>query len=57
MKPSELTKREYFAAMALQGVLANCYLESTNGFSSCAIDAVRLADALITQLNKIKVGQ
>ena len=44
-----LTKREYFAAMALQGLLAQpSYLD----FHLKAEKAVRLADALIEELNK-----
>ena len=45
-----LTKREYFAAMAMQGVLANSSLNT-----SLADDgkiAVAAADALIAELNK-----
>jgi hypothetical protein len=44
-----LTKREYFAAMALQGLLAT---NSTTSTEYYAIDAVRVADALINELNK-----
>jgi hypothetical protein len=44
-----LTKREYFAAMALQGLLAT---NSTTTIEYYAIDAVRIADALIDELNK-----
>lgn len=45
-----LTKREYFAAMALQGLLAN-----DSGFiTSKARYAVKAADALIEELNKTK---
>jgi hypothetical protein len=39
-----LTKREYFAAMAMQGFLAHGY--------GCSINAVLAADALIKELNK-----
>ena len=46
-----LTKREYFAAMALQGLLAT---NSTTTTEYYAIDAVRVADALIEELNKTK---
>ena len=45
-----LTKREYFAAMALQGLLAN----DSGLITSKAIDAVKAADALIEELNKTK---
>lgn len=52
-----LTKREFFAAMALQGLLANASitsLEYSNNYSSHSVDAVIHADALIEALNKIK---
>ena len=45
-----LTKREYFAAMALQGLLAN----DSALITSKARDAVKAADALIEELNKTK---
>ncbi len=45
-----LTKREYFAAMAMQGLLANDSALITNK----ARDAVQAADALIEILNKAK---
>ena len=44
---NRLTKREYFAAMALQGLLVN-----ENGLGYAVVDAVRAADLLIAQLNK-----
>lgn len=44
-----LTKRELFAAMALQGILSNSRIEVTKETSKLA---VVLADALITELNK-----
>jgi hypothetical protein len=53
-----LTKREYFAAMAMQGLLANSY---SNGYSQpyseashsqLAELAVGQAEALINELNK-----
>ena len=44
------TKREYFAAMALQGLLAN----DSGLITSKARDAVKAADALIEELNKTK---
>lgn len=56
-----LTKREYFAAMAMQGLLANSELLAVGStgmtsdkavISSYAEDAVKAADALITALNK-----
>ncbi len=51
--PSEwfgLTKREYFAAMAMQGHFSNGNLD-TNA-KDVAIWAVEAADALINELNK-----
>lgn len=45
-----LTKREYFAAMALQGLLAN----DSALITSKARDVVQAADALIEILNKAK---
>ena len=45
-----LTKREYFAAMALQGLLAN----DSGLITSKARDAVQAADLLIEELNKNK---
>lgn len=44
-----LTKREYFAAMAMQGLLAQ---NGYNRFDLLAIDAVRQADALLEELEK-----
>jgi len=43
-----LIKREYFAAMAMQGLLANQILKETK----IAEAAVLYADALISELNK-----
>ena len=45
-----LTKREYFAAMAMQGLISNSL--SGRGPNGCAQDSVRFADALIEELNK-----
>lgn len=46
-----LTKREYFAAMAMQGLLA-----SGNKFTraTIAVDSVQMADALIAMLYQPK---
>jgi len=46
-----LTKREYLAAMAMQGISANASLTSTS-FEKIAEWSVKQADALITELNK-----
>ena len=49
-----LTKREYLAAMAMQGIMANSeYIPTVDAhFQNIAQDAVRAADALIKELNK-----
>lgn len=47
--PVTLTERGYFAAMALQGLLAS---NNRSFLTDNAIDAVKLADALIQQLKK-----
>lgn len=44
-----LTKREYFAAMAMQGLLRDHY---TCFPESCATEAVKYADALLAELEK-----
>jgi hypothetical protein len=46
-----LTKREYFAAMAMQGLLANVD-DGQMAFGSVALEAISYADALIIQLNR-----
>jgi hypothetical protein len=52
---SGLTKREYFAAMAMQGILAKCYTEG--GFIKSEIedivhDSCAFADLLLAELEK-----
>jgi hypothetical protein len=49
-----LTKREYFAAMALQGLLSDYESESIEDYSKYA---VQLADALIEELSKTKTNE
>ena len=44
-----LTKREYFAAMALQGLLSNPSECPLSGYAS---DAIKAADELIKALNE-----
>jgi hypothetical protein len=46
-----ITKREYFAAIALQGLLVNAERNGLSFFSASA-EAVRQADHLILELNK-----
>ncbi len=43
------TKREYFAALAMQGLLA---FGAASSIEDYAIDAVKIADVLIKELNK-----
>lgn len=47
-----LTKREYFAAMAMQGILADKKLYHSDDMESACADAVKMADQLIEQLNQ-----
>jgi hypothetical protein len=47
-----LNKREYFAAMVLQGLLASSFRSPTSYIESNAEYAVTYADALIAELNK-----
>ncbi len=47
-----LTKREYFAAMAMQGMLSNNHLNGGNGFSGDEISnlSAQAADSLLKAL-------
>jgi hypothetical protein len=47
-----LTKREYFAAMALQGLLSN-----NNNYMYSVKSAVEFADDLIEELSKTKTNE
>jgi hypothetical protein len=47
-----LTRREYFAAAAAQGLLANVGLSNAQTPALIAQNAVKLADALIAELAK-----
>ncbi len=47
-----LTKRELFAAMAMQGQCANSIPGSHHSFENTARDAVQYADALLKELAK-----
>lgn len=46
-----LTKREFFAGLAMQGLLANQYNANLT-FSECVEEAVSHADALLKELDK-----
>jgi hypothetical protein len=49
-----LTKREHFAGLAMQGMLADGYCtDSENTFSDCAIAAKDLADTLLDILESM----
>ena len=55
---SGLTKREYFAAMMLQGYSANPHENFTDAhYGSLARWAVEQADALLAELEKPKEGR
>jgi hypothetical protein len=47
-----ITKREYFAAIALQGLMANSHITERLKTPEISILAIRGADALIDALNK-----
>ena len=52
--PTGLSKREYFAAMAMQGLLASFPDQGLDGLNCkrYAIAMVEMADALIAELSK-----
>ena len=47
-----LTKREYFAGLAMQGLIASWGKHDLTDFDDIAHDAVMAADALINELSK-----
>lgn len=51
-----LTKREHFAALAMQGIITGSYHQNEgwdqNGIDTMARDAVSFADALLAELSK-----
>lgn len=47
-----LTKRELFAAMAMQGILANSEITKSHKDLNIEKTAIKCADALINELNK-----
>ena len=49
-----LTKREYFAAIALQGILSNT--ETLSSDDNMCIECCNIADSLIKQLNDTSKG-
>ena len=52
MNVDGLTKREYFAAMAMQGLIASWGQHDVTDFGEIASDAVLAADALLAELEK-----
>lgn len=52
--PQNISKREYFAAMAMQGILANSASVGKWSIQEGAAGACRWADELIAELNKDK---
>jgi hypothetical protein len=48
-----LTKREHFAGLAMQGILAK-YGPDEQRNDTTAIDAIEHADALLAELDKVK---
>ena len=49
-----LTKREYFAAMAMQAYVNNYYGEKAETMKEQAIRSVKMADELLAELDKPK---
>lgn len=54
MQNSGLTKREYFATIALQGICAAYKGTMPMSYNNAAKKAVKLADELIKELNNVK---
>lgn len=53
-----LTKREYFAAMAMQGMYSNhLFVDRFNCGNAISEEAVKIADELITALNNTDNGK
>jgi len=49
---SGLSKREYFAAVTMKGMLSNQSFTNNDSWGWIAENSVKLADALIKELNK-----
>ena len=52
-----LTKREYFAGLAMQGLLSGIPADGVISYKDVADDARRCADALLAELEKAKGEQ
>lgn len=48
----QLTLREHYAGMAMQGILANCAADQTRPSIEIVSEAVKYADMLIDELSK-----
>lgn len=48
----QISRRDYFAAAALQGILAKRFDEPGEGVAEIILDAIEYADLLIKQLDK-----
>lgn len=51
---SGLTKREQFAAMAMQGLLSNSFQGPHRDYKPLAIESITYADALLAELERTK---
>lgn len=51
-KQFQISRRDYFAAAALQGMLAKRFDEPGEGVAEIILDAIEYADAIIKQLDK-----
>lgn len=49
----EKTRRERIAVAAMQGLLSSIEVDQEFTYSDVALDAVRMADALIEELDKV----
>lgn len=51
---SGITLRQYYAGLAMQGLLASYGNHDTSDFTEIASDSVYMADVIIEELNKTK---
>ena len=47
-----LTKREYFAGLAMQGLISNLHQCQANSWDTLAVISISYADALLEKLNE-----
>lgn len=48
----QMSLREHYAGLAMQGILANCAADQTRPSSEIVSEAVKYADMLIDELSK-----